>query len=82
MKKIILLLIILWLFDQFQSKAQALLPPLEEMPLSRQAYLILKNGNRITGEVMNTTSGRGINKVVIRDDSSDKNEFKEYYWED
>jgi hypothetical protein len=76
MKRIILLLIILWLFDQFQSKAQALLPPLEEMPLSRQAYLILKNGNRITGEVMNTTSGRGINKVVIRDDSGAKNEFK------
>lgn len=76
MKKILLFLIAFWLFNLFQAKAQSLLPPLEEMPLSKNAYVILKDGNTINGEIVNTTYGRGINRVVIRDNSGTKHELK------
>ncbi|MFD2200837.1 hypothetical protein [Shivajiella indica] len=76
MNRILLILIVLWLLSLIQAKAQALLPPLEEMPLSREVYLILKNGDKISGQLLNSTSGRGINKVKLMDDSGIKHEFK------
>lgn len=76
MKKVLLFLIVMWLFNLFQGKAQSLLPPLEEMPMSKNAYVMLKDGTQISGELVNTTYGRGINRVVIRDDSGNKHELK------
>ncbi|WP_194778437.1 hypothetical protein [Pararhodonellum marinum] len=76
MKKIMLLLIALGLYGPIQGIAQALLPPLEEMPLSQKAYIQLKNGDKIDGKILNTSSGRGINKWVLRDDTGLKHELK------
>lgn len=76
MNKILLFLLVIWLFTLFQGNAQSLLPPLEEMPLSKNAYVLLKDGSQIYGELINTTYGRGINRVVIRDDSGNKHELK------
>ncbi|PSL07719.1 hypothetical protein [Cecembia rubra] len=76
MNKILLFLLVFWLFTLFQGNSQTLLPPLEEMPLSKKAFVLLKDGSQINGELLNTTSGRGINKVVIRDDSGQRHELK------
>lgn len=75
MKKVTLFLLVIWLFNSIQIKAQALLPPLEEMPLSQNAYILLKNGNKIEGKILNSTSGRGINKVSLRDEAGNKYQF-------
>ncbi len=74
MKKLIL--ISLALVCTFQLQAQSFLPPLEEMPMSQNAYLSLKSGQQIQGKIIFTTSGRGVNKVALRDEAGNKLEHK------
>lgn len=76
MKQALLFIFSIWLLSPLQSHAQSLLPPLEEMPLSQKAYVLLKNGDNIEGKILNTTSGRGVNRVVIRDDANKRHELK------
>jgi len=67
---------ILSIFLAQHSFSQSLLPVLEEMPMSREAYLNLKDGNRVNGKIIYTNSGRGINKVALRDENGNKHEYK------
>lgn len=76
MKKLVLSTLFLSFLFAAQSYSQSLLPALEEMPMSQDAYLNLKDGQRINGKIIYTVSGRGVNKVAIRDDNGNKHEYK------
>jgi hypothetical protein len=76
MKKLFISTLLLSMLFTLQTYSQSLLPALEEMPLSREAYLNLKDGQRINGKIMYTNSGRGVNKVALKDDRGTKHEFK------
>lgn len=76
MKKSVLSTLFLLFFFAVQAYCQSLLPALEEMPISREAYIDLKDGQRINGKIIYTISGRGVNKVAIRDDNGNKHEYK------
>lgn len=76
MKHILNSALFLTFFFAEQAFSQSLLPALEEMPMSKAAYLNLKNGQRINGKIIYTNSGRGINKVALKDEAGNKHEFK------
>jgi hypothetical protein len=57
-------------------QAQSFLPPLESMPLSQNAYLSLKSGVDIEGKITYITSGRGVNKVALKDKDGNKHQYK------
>ncbi|SIT02413.1 hypothetical protein [Belliella pelovolcani] len=76
MNKILFVLIIYWVLSPIQVNSQSLLPPLEEMPFSKDAYILLKDGTRINGELVNTSSGRGVSRVVLKDESGIKHSYK------
>ncbi len=56
--------------------AQQLQQPLEEAPMSNQGYVLLKNGETVSGKIMNTSSTRGITQVTLRDESGEKRKFR------
>ncbi len=58
------------------SHGQKLVPPLEDIPMSRQAYLLLKNGEFIEGKILYVHSGRGITKVALKDEDGQKHAHK------
>lgn len=76
MKKLFISTLLLTFLFAVQSYSQFLLPALESMPMSREAYLNLKDGQRINGKIMYTNSGRGVNKVALKDDRGTKHEVK------
>jgi len=76
MKKLFISSLLLTFLFAVHSYSQSLLPALEEMPMSREAYLNLKDGQRINGKILYTNSGRGVNKVALKDDKGTKHEFK------
>lgn len=76
MKRISILSLVLCAALAINTKAQSLLPPLESMPLSQNAYLSLKSGENIDGKIIYTNSGRGINKVALKDQEGKKHEYK------
>jgi len=57
-------------------KAQSFLPPLESMPMSQYGYLSMKSGVDIEGKIIYTSSGRGINKVALKDNEGKRHEYR------
>ena len=76
MKKTLISTLLLSFLLTGQSFSQSLLPALESMPMSKEAYLNLKDGQRIKGKIMYTISGRGVNKVALKDEKGTKHEYK------
>jgi hypothetical protein len=74
MKKFAFVLVLLALRNI--SIGQSLFPPLEEMPIAGQGFLVLKNGDKIQGKLAYVNSPRGITKVALKDDAGTKHEYK------
>lgn len=76
MKKITIFSLVFCAALALNAKAQSLLPPLETMPLSENAYLSLKSGEGLDGKILYMISGRGVSKVALKDQNGIKHVYK------
>ncbi len=58
------------------TSAQSLKQPLEAVPMSNEGAVLLKNGELITGKILNTTSIRGITQVTLLTANEEKRKLK------
>lgn len=60
----------------FIASAQSLQQPLEAVPMSNEGAVLLKNGELISGKILNTTSVRGITQVTLLTEGEEKRKFR------
>ena len=60
----------------FVISAQSLQQPLEAVPMSNEGAVLLKNGELISGKILNTTSVRGITQVTLLTEGEEKRKFR------